>query len=46
VFVPTGYQQTFAQLPNETKARISHRAQALAKIRMFINSWYPQLDRW
>jgi XTP/dITP diphosphohydrolase len=45
VFVPTGYQQTFGQLPNETKARISHRAQALAKIRMFINSWYPQLDR-
>ena len=39
VFVPTGYQQTFAQLPNEIKASISHRAQALAKIRTFINSW-------
>ena len=39
VFLPTGYQKTFAQLPNEIKASISHRAQALAKIRTFINSW-------
>jgi XTP/dITP diphosphohydrolase len=39
IFLPTGYQQTFAELPNEIKASISHRAQALAKIRMFINSW-------
>ena len=38
VFLPTGFQQTFAQLPNEIKARISHRALALAKIRTFINS--------
>jgi XTP/dITP diphosphohydrolase len=39
VFLPTGYRQTFAQLPNEIKARISHRALALAKIRTFINRW-------
>jgi XTP/dITP diphosphohydrolase len=39
VFVPAGYQQTFAQLPGEIKATISHRAQALAEIRTFINRW-------
>jgi XTP/dITP diphosphohydrolase len=38
IFLPTGYQQTFGQLSNEIKASISHRAQALAKIRTFINS--------
>jgi XTP/dITP diphosphohydrolase len=39
VFLPTGYQQTFGQLSNEIKARISHRAQTLAVIRKFFNSW-------
>lgn len=39
VFVPAGYQQTFAQLSSEIKATISHRAQALAEIRTFINRW-------
>ncbi|HEV2827706.1 MAG TPA: RdgB/HAM1 family non-canonical purine NTP pyrophosphatase [Pyrinomonadaceae bacterium] len=39
VFLPAGYQETFGELPNEVKASISHRAQALAKIRTFINSW-------
>lgn len=39
IFLPAGYQQTFGQLSNEVKASISHRAQALAKIRAFINSW-------
>ena len=33
VFVPGGFFATFAELPNEVKARISHRAQALAAIR-------------
>jgi XTP/dITP diphosphohydrolase len=46
VFLPTGYRQTFAQMPNEIKARISHRALALAKIRTFIHSRQRQLDRW
>jgi XTP/dITP diphosphohydrolase len=39
VFIPQGYTQTFAELPNEVKARISHRAKALAQIRTFLNDW-------
>lgn len=42
VFVPNGYLATFAELPNEVKAKISHRAQALAAIRAFLTSWLPQ----
>ena len=45
VFVPEGYLATFAELPNEVKARISHRAQALAGIRAFLLAGYLQLDR-
>ncbi|MFZ0062815.1 MAG: non-canonical purine NTP pyrophosphatase [Pyrinomonadaceae bacterium] len=36
VFVPDGYELTFAQLPNEVKARISHRAKSLALTRDFL----------
>ena len=39
VFIPTGYEQTFAQLPTQVKARISHRAKAMAGIRNFITQW-------
>jgi len=39
VFVPAGYQQTFAQLPDEVKATISHRARSLMKIKTFIERW-------
>jgi len=39
VFVPAGQQQTFAQLPDEVKATISHRARALTKIQTFIEQW-------
>jgi XTP/dITP diphosphohydrolase len=31
LFVPDGYDQTFAELPAETKNKISHRANALAE---------------
>ena len=36
VFVPDGYELTFAQLPNEVKARISHRAKSLALTKAFL----------
>ena len=33
LFTPNGYDQTFAELGEEVKNRLSHRAQALAKLR-------------
>ena len=36
VFVPNGYSQTFGELPEEVKNRISHRAKAVALIREFL----------
>ena len=42
LFVPDGHVATFAELPNEVKAKISHRAQALAAVRAFLSCWLPQ----
>jgi len=42
LFVPEGYLETFAELPAEVKANISHRAQALAAVRAFITCWIAQ----
>jgi XTP/dITP diphosphohydrolase len=36
LFVPDGYDQTFAELSDEIKNRISHRARALLKLREFL----------
>jgi XTP/dITP diphosphohydrolase len=33
LFLPDGFQQTFAELGEETKNRISHRSQALARLK-------------
>jgi XTP/dITP diphosphohydrolase len=33
VFLPHGFEQTFGELPAETKNRISHRAKAIAALR-------------
>lgn len=38
VFVPDGYAQTFAELGDDVKNRISHRALATEKLRAFLNS--------
>jgi XTP/dITP diphosphohydrolase len=32
MFIPEGYDKTFGELPEETKNRLSHRAQALAGV--------------
>ena len=34
LFVPDGYNQTFAELPEDVKNRISHRARALMQTRI------------
>ena len=46
VFVPAGFEQTFGELPAETKNRISHRGRALARVREFlINKMRPSACR-
>jgi XTP/dITP diphosphohydrolase len=37
IFVPEGYDQTFAELGNEIKNEISHRAVAVKKLSEFLN---------
>ncbi len=37
LFVPTGFDQTFAELGDEIKNQLSHRAQALAKLKAYFN---------
>jgi XTP/dITP diphosphohydrolase len=39
LFVPNGYDQTFAELPDNVKNGISHRARALLKTREFLRSY-------
>ena len=38
LFVPDGFDQTFAELPDSIKNQISHRARALLKTKKFLNS--------
>jgi XTP/dITP diphosphohydrolase len=38
LFIPNGYNQTFAELPENIKNRISHRALALLKTKQFLSS--------
>jgi non-canonical purine NTP pyrophosphatase (RdgB/HAM1 family) len=42
VFVPNGYAATLAELPSSVKNRISHRANALAAMRTFLERWLKQ----
>ena len=39
LFIPDGYQQTFAELPADVKNRISHRGRALLKTLQFLKSF-------
>lgn len=39
VFVPDGYQQSFAEMEAEEKNRISHRANALKNLKKFFDSY-------
>ena len=38
LFVPNGFEQTFAELGDEVKNRLSHRAKALAKLKRWLDS--------
>jgi len=38
LFIPNGYDQTFAELPEKVKNLISHRARALIKTKEFLRS--------
>ena len=38
VFVPDGYQETFAELPAEVKHTLSHRGKALARATEFLRA--------
>ena len=45
LFVPNGFEQTFAELSDSIKNRISHRARALLKTREFLTSDRALLDQ-
>ena len=44
VFVPNGYQETFAELTPEVKNRISHRAMALRSIKEILLNFYREFQ--
>ncbi len=46
IFIPDDFKPTFGELPDETKQKISHRAQAARKIIRFLRDFYAaSLDR-
>lgn len=43
LFIPDGYDKTFAELSDDIKNQISHRARALLKLRSFFQSVFPYI---
>ena len=39
IFIPSGYNETFGELPDSIKRQISHRAQSLFKMRTFLEAY-------
>ena len=44
IFIPQGYNETFAQLGLTVKNQISHRAKALRLAAKVVQNWYPHLQ--
>lgn len=44
IFIPKGYNKTFAEISSEEKNRISHRGKALQKVKMFLKSISKELS--
>jgi len=42
VFIPHGYAETFGELPEQVKRRVSHRAKALSAMRTFLTQFLTQ----
>jgi XTP/dITP diphosphohydrolase len=42
IFKPTGYRMTFGQMSIKMKNRISHRAKALRKVKIFLNKYFNE----
>lgn len=40
IFIPEGYDKTFAELGNDIKNKISHRAEAVIKLKQFLDEKY------
>ena len=45
LFIPDGYDKSFASLPPETKNAISHRSRALAKVRQLLSPNNPTIPQ-
>jgi XTP/dITP diphosphohydrolase len=45
IFIPDGYEQTFAELSPHIKNHISHRARALSAVRLFLKSGEIKFNR-
>lgn len=45
IFVPDGYEQTFAEMPAEVKNRISHRARAIAQLAEYLARRFTDAPR-